>query len=186
MFQMLSRVFRKSTPVPAIVDLTTRMPVRMGMQARDRLTGFTGVVSFLSYEIDGTVLVGVQPQKVEGGKPAEPCEFDIERIEPMGEWARVTEPKSNTHVRLGATYRDTVSGFEGKAIRRMEYLGGCVRVTLVAPGKTKHAEPKGFCVPVERIEMVDSGVAQRAEEKKTQTGGPGRHEAAMMARVSRA
>jgi hypothetical protein len=35
-------------------------------------------------------------------------------------------------VRLGETYRDSITGFEGVATWRAEYLHGCVRVGLEA------------------------------------------------------
>lgn len=38
-------------------------------------------------------------------------------------------------VKMGETYRDEITGFEGKVTGRHEYLHGCVRYTLEAEGK---------------------------------------------------
>lgn len=35
-------------------------------------------------------------------------------------------------IKLGELYRDTVTGFKGKAVSRHEYLHGCTRITLTA------------------------------------------------------
>lgn len=35
-------------------------------------------------------------------------------------------------VKLGETYRDSITGFEGVATGRFEYLHGCVRIDLEA------------------------------------------------------
>ncbi len=46
-------------------------------------------------------------------------------------------------VKLGNTYKDSISGFEGIAIARAVYLYGCQRV-MVAPNKLK---PDGDFLP---------------------------------------
>lgn len=35
-------------------------------------------------------------------------------------------------IKLGKRYRDTITGFEGVAVGRHEYLHGCTRITLQA------------------------------------------------------
>ena len=45
-------------------------------------------------------------------------------------------------VKLGKQYKDSISGFEGVAISRTEYLYGCVRVGL--EGKAKPGESLWF------------------------------------------
>lgn len=38
--------------------------------------------------------------------------------------------KDESEIQLGEKYRDTVTGFEGTAIGRHQYLHGCERITL--------------------------------------------------------
>jgi hypothetical protein len=38
--------------------------------------------------------------------------------------------KDEAEIRLGEKYRDVVTGFEGTAVGRHEYLHGCTRITL--------------------------------------------------------
>lgn len=37
-------------------------------------------------------------------------------------------------VQLGKSYRDIITGYEGIAVSRTEFLNGCVRVAIQAPG----------------------------------------------------
>lgn len=40
--------------------------------------------------------------------------------------------KDEAEIKLGEKYRDTVTGFEGVAVGRFEYLHGCTRIALQA------------------------------------------------------
>ena len=40
-------------------------------------------------------------------------------------------------VKLGKKYRDTITGYEGTATGRAEYLNGCISVLLEGEGETK-------------------------------------------------
>ena len=70
---------------------------------------------------------------------------------------------------LGKRYRDRVTGFDGIATARHEYLNGCVRIsitsTVLKDGKT--IEPESF--DAQQLELVDEGI----NVVKKQTGGPG-------------
>lgn len=59
---------------------------------------------------------------------------------------------------LGAKYRDRITGYEGTAVARTEYLSKCVHVELerglAEPGK--EGTPEGFWFDEERLERVDA------------------------------
>lgn len=165
---------KKDTPKTEMprLDVSVRRDVKLGQTATDIVTGFTGIVNCMSHEIDGTLLVGVQPCKLDGEKPAEAYEFDIERLRIGGEPAIL--PDSNTvrpTITLGAKYRDKITGFEGYAIRVIDFLGGCTRISL-----SQEVDKDGKLVdaahfPIERVEMVDTGKSETVTPKPT--GGPG-------------
>jgi hypothetical protein len=60
---------------------------------------------------------------------------------------------------LGQKYRDTITGFEGTATGRFEYLFGCVRVNLE---KGKDGEAKDCCVDEQRLVLAETGEAPLA------------------------
>lgn len=68
-------------------------------------------------------------------------------------------------VRLGSKYRDTISGWEGVAECKTEWLNGCVRVGLAAADKD--GAPVNHVFDVEQIEPVKIAPVV----KPTRTGG---------------
>lgn len=56
------------------------------------------------------------------------------------------------NVTLGKRYRDTVSGWEGMATARYEYLNGCIRVELSGADATM--KPYSAVFDVQQLEVV--------------------------------
>ena len=54
-------------------------------------------------------------------------------------------------VQLGAGYKDTVTGFEGIAVARCEYIDSAPRVLLTATVKEPGKEPAEFWVAETRV-----------------------------------
>jgi hypothetical protein len=70
---------------------------------------------------------------------------------------------------LGKTYRDKVTGFQGVAIGRFEYLHGCIRFTLTRAGKNGEApveatfdEPALEEIKAEQIAGANMGGGSRS------------------------
>lgn len=57
---------------------------------------------------------------------------------------------------LGAKYRDTITGYEGTAVARCEYLSKCIHVELERGSKEKgkEGEPVGVWFDEERLVLV--------------------------------
>jgi len=72
-------------------------------------------------------------------------------------------------VKLGEKYRDTISGFEGTATCRIEYLHGCVRVGLEREGATDKAEDREQFFDEQRLVTAKTG---RTPEPTATSGGP--------------
>jgi hypothetical protein len=174
-------------PTPQL-DVSTRTDVLLGQLVREKITGFEGIVCALSYEVDGTVFVGIQPRGLDNGNPREPLDFDIERVEVVDATPAILNTKGDAarlSVRLGAVYRDRVTGLVGTATRRIDFLGGCTRITIRPKVDKDGKLHDGLMIPVEQAELIDQTPAVEAEKRATPTGGPGTLEAKMMARMSR-
>ena len=52
----------------------------MGMRVRDRVTGFSGVVTCVSFDLYGCVQAIVHPGSDKEGKMLEQCWFDVSRL----------------------------------------------------------------------------------------------------------
>ena len=169
------------------IDVSTRADVKLGQTVKEKITGFTGVVVCISHHMDGSVMVGVQPRKLEdSGKPAEPYEFDIERIAVVDtEDVILNSGGSKEVISLGAQYRDEVTGMVGTATSYCEFIGGCRRVTLCPKvDKAGKVQDSRMCA-LEQVTLLDEVPAKKTAERRTPTGGPGTSEKAMMARLTR-
>lgn len=190
MFDFLKRKKAMKEPTtpenPLVIDCSVRGDVNLGDKVKDKLTGFTGIVNALSFELDGTVFVGIQPQELDNGKPAEGMDFDIERIEVLepGAVKVVDGSSAKETIKLGAIYEDRTSGFKGAAVSVVLFFGGCARVTLRGKVDKDNKRPDPVMIPVESAVLVDAKPAEAAEKAKTKTGGPGRHEAPMLKRMA--
>ncbi len=75
-------------------------------------------------------------------------------------------------IQLGDRIRDRVTGFEGIATCRAEYLNGCVQYDISGKADEK-GEARILQVDDQQIERVDTGLNKKAPVKK-RTGGPSR------------
>lgn len=71
-------------------------------------------------------------------------------------------------IELGRQYRDPISGWEGTATCRYEYLNGCVRVEI--SGADKDGKPEAFVFDQEQLVALDEPPAVTAKPRRT--GGP--------------
>lgn len=153
---------------------------RLGDQVRDRVSGFTGVVTVLHRFLQGCDRMSVQPPADEEGKLIEVESFDAPDLEVTKEQFvsyHGQRDKSYTgEVELADKVRDRVSGFEGIATARHISLNGCdlISVQPVVNKKKGAALPtfKTFDAPqleVTEREYVKYNVP--AEERR-RVGGP--------------
>lgn len=60
----------------------------------------------------------------------------------------------NHTIELGAKVRDRVSGWEGIATARYEYINGCERYEVAATDKD--GKPEGFVFDVQQLELLEA------------------------------
>lgn len=80
-------------------------------------------------------------------------------------------------IKLGDKVRDRVTGFEGIATHRTEFMNGCVQI-LVSP-RLKKGEPitaegiAGLDIDLQQLERIGNGINTPAKKiVPTETGGP--------------
>jgi len=73
-------------------------------------------------------------------------------------------------VELGKTYRDTVSGYEGVAVCRGEWLHECIRISLQAPVGADGKLPELACFDEGQLEPCPAKALRHAKDKPV--GGP--------------
>lgn len=75
---------------------------------------------------------------------------------------------SRNRIKMGDTYRDEITGFEGIITARFEYMNGCVRYELEAADA--EGRPKGYVFDEQRLVKATTG----AKPKPTATAGGSR------------
>jgi hypothetical protein len=53
----------------------------LGLKAKDRITGFSGVISSITFDLYGCVQAVITPEIGKDGKTGESCWFDIKRLD---------------------------------------------------------------------------------------------------------
>lgn len=82
-----------------------------------------------------------------------------------------------TEIKLGDKVRDKVSGYEGIATSRTEFLNGCFQIEVtpkLKKGKTPKLEDiQGIAIDQQQLERIGNGINTPAKKiKPTRTGGP--------------
>lgn len=63
--------------------------------------------------------------------------------------------------KLGQKLRDRVTGFEGIATSRLEYLNGCIQYGIKPQAAADGKMPDSCWIDEEQLELVDEGIAVR-------------------------
>lgn len=80
---------------------------------------------------------------------------------------------SGPEIILGQKYRDTITGFEGVAVARTEWVHGCWRITLEATELKDNKPVEPFTFDVQRMILVtESEQLEFTDLRKKPTGGP--------------
>lgn len=74
-------------------------------------------------------------------------------------------------VKLGSRVRDMVTGIEGVAVARLEYMNGCVRYEVQPRGDKDGAKIASLWVDVQQMQV--EVLPDTAEKEKPPVGGPG-------------
>ena len=74
-------------------------------------------------------------------------------------------------IKLGQRVKDLVSGLEGIATAKVEYLNGCVQFYVEPPVDRDGKHIKGTYVDVDQLEVVDEGILPKQVEPSFGGGG---------------
>lgn len=72
------------------------------------------------------------------------------------------------YTNLGDKLRSVVTGFEGVAISRVEYLNGCQRFEIQPPIREDGTLPESHWIDIQELELVEGGAVSI---NPTMTGG---------------
>lgn len=111
------------------------MNIKLGVIARDKLTGFEGVVIAHSKHMNNCDRFTLQPQGLVEGKSPDPYGFDAPNIEYVKEsGATVMSPSISKIAPPGVIGKDRLTGVEGIVTSVTTFSNGCVRGILQPKG----------------------------------------------------
>ena len=74
-------------------------------------------------------------------------------------------------IELGNKVRDLVTGFEGIAIARIEYLNGCVQIALKGPAVDNETKDAHY-LDINQLEKIDDGITPTIRSKADDDEAP--------------
>lgn len=144
------------------------MKISCGDLARDRITGFVGIVVCIAHYQYNQDRVGLKPRDLVNGVPGETLWFDTGLVEVVKSNAVPATPLDKSDpLEYGTKAKDKISGFSGVVTGIDEWINGCVRYRIetdtlhdgspVAPEAFARQQLEVLSVPVLKDEPVQTG-----------------------------
>lgn len=143
--------------------MQTKFKYPMNAIAKDKVSGFQGIIIARNAHLFGCAQYGLAPQELASdGSPRKTEYFDESRIQILDESNAVygdDEYKDIFLIPLGAEVKDKVSNFQGKVLVVIENLHNCNNY-WVEPPVDKDGKPRdGQWFDEGRLKVVGKGIA---------------------------
>lgn len=149
--------------------------LKLGLKARDKVTGFEGVIVSRTICLNGCEQYAVRPLSTDSSKYKRAEVFDwqvIEYILENGEPIVVQEPiepKDPAPFELGVVLEERIGKFRGTAVLIHQDLVGYVQYALKPKANKDNEVPDGEFFPVEYLSLVPEPTVA---VPKSDSGGP--------------
>lgn len=131
----------------------------IGCTGRDITSGIEGIITSRTTFLTGNVQFSIQVKSKKDGAYIDPMSFDIHQVDfvDAGVSARAIACPTETGITLGEEVEDLVSGFKGIAMRKCEFMNGCVYYSVQAK-KDKDNTSKEDFIEYRRLKVISKGV----------------------------
>lgn len=156
-----------------------RPDIQCGDLVKDRITGFTGIVTAVEFYIHAVAKANVQPQELKDGKSVEPEVGDFEDFEILEK--QKVSPVAVTYkgaIEIGDTAKDRITGYKGIVIEKRISISGCLQFAVRPKNVMKDKDGRdkvdwGVLFMASELELVSKAtVAPKSKELGT---GPAKH-----------
>jgi hypothetical protein len=147
--------------------------IRLGVRARDAITGFTGIVVQEIEWSNANIQFGVQPEALkESGERRDMDTFDQLCLiyEDEGR-VELAQPIEESAIVIGDRVKDIATGFFGTAMHKITYLNGCVHFIVRGEDLDDRGKPASVNFPARELEVIGE-VEEVKDTVATRTGGP--------------
>lgn len=107
--------------------------IRLGITAKDAITGFSGIVIQRIDQFNGNTRFALQPKGEDESSYPEAIMIDQHMLDYVDEGVvdRVTHPTVVVNFKLGELVKDKATGFTGVATSACTFINGCVGYTVL-------------------------------------------------------
>lgn len=136
----------------------------MGCKARDRTSGFEGLVVAKSYTMDGTIRYGLQPKVTEKEPATHPDAMNIdgdllEYVE--GGISHLARPVTDlVTIQPGEEVQDRITKIKGTVLEKTEFLNGCVFLYMQGAANKDGSIPKAIGGSHYRFKKTGVGITK--------------------------
>jgi hypothetical protein len=152
--------------------VSTQEEIKVGMKVKDLASGFEGIAQSKTYRRNGWVSINIQPYGDGTTLPELQC-IDWQTITILDEGFSGSAPEVGAFLfNIGDKVYDPVTQVIGTVTSNVHFMNGCLFCDIIPP-VGKDGDVKGILVPQDRLQLKESVVKPKAEEKATKSrGGP--------------
>lgn len=111
-----------------------KVTVRLGDRAKDRVTGFEGIVVGITDWLAGCRRVQLLSEQLHDGKPIDVEHFDEPNLEILQSQVHPEPAKEKVELKLGDRAKDSISGYEGLVTSVTYYLSEQAYIGITPEG----------------------------------------------------
>lgn len=142
----------------------------MNVVAKDKVSGFSGIILVRSAHLFGCSQYGITPQELDSDGSTKKTEhFDESRIEIVDDRNAVdgaSQFDSIFVIPLGSEVKDKVSNFQGKALVAMQHLHNCNQYYVEPPVDKMGKQRDGGWFDEGRLDITGKGISPKEVESK--------------------
>lgn len=162
--------------------MTKSLALKLGVEAKDRVTGFKGLVIQKVEQVSGNVMWAIQPRG-RGTTIPEAYNIDGHLLEVTGIGiSKLLPPVDDTPTLiLGEAVQDVVTGLKGIATEKITFQNGCVHFTVVSKLTKDGKDVHTYTIDHKRLKRTGPGISVRQTKSAKDTaadhkgpGGPSR------------
>jgi len=146
----------------------TDQVIELGDTVKDRITGYTGVVTTINSYLYSSPRIGVRSKELHNGIPVMEQSFDeveLEIVEKQTIKMLITDKPDISFMDL---VEDTVTGFKGKVVGIAKFLTGCFRIGVQSEAMKDGSPVNWQWFPDPQIKVLQ----KKEQEPVKRLGGP--------------
>jgi len=146
----------------------TDQVIELGDTVKDRISGYTGVVTGINYYLYSSPRINVKSKELNNGIPLEEQVFDEVELEIVEKQTIEILVTDKPDISFMDVVEDTVTGFKGKVVGITAFLTGCFRIGIQGDAMKDGAPVNWQWLPDPQIKVLQ----KKEQEPVKRLGGP--------------